>query len=123
MSELIGIARFKFHPGRVEEYKRLSAEAMEIVRAKERGTLQYDVFFNEDESEAVVIERFRDSAALLEHGANMAEISAAVLQTGEVEGELLGDPSPELRAKLTGPEPQLYTPWITLERPAEVGAR
>ncbi len=41
MSELLGIARFKFHEGKVEEYKRLSAEAMEIVRAKERGTLEY----------------------------------------------------------------------------------
>ena len=123
MGELIGIARFKFHPGRVDEYKSLSAQAMEIVRARERGTLQYDVFFNEDESEAVVIERFRDSAALIEHGANMAEISAAVLQTGLVEGELLGEPNAELRAKLTGPEPQLFTPWITLDRPAEVGAR
>ena len=115
MGELIGIARFKFHEGRVQEYKRLSAEAMEIVRAKEPGTLEYSVYFNEDESEAVVIERFASSEALLEHGANMAEISAVVLTTGEVEGELLGDPSPELRALLTGPEPQLYTPWITLE--------
>ena len=116
MRELIGIARFKFHPGRVDEYKRLSAEAMEIVRAKEQGTLQYDVFFNEDESEAVVIERFRDSAALIEHGQNMAEISAKVLQTGAVEGELLGEPNAELRAKLTGPEPELFMPWITLDR-------
>ena len=48
MSELIGIARFKFHPGMVEEYKRLSAQAMEIVRARESGTLQYDIFFNDD---------------------------------------------------------------------------
>jgi hypothetical protein len=28
MSELQGIARFRFHPGKVEEFKRLSAEAM-----------------------------------------------------------------------------------------------
>ena len=114
MSELIGIARFRFHPGKVDEYKRLSAQAMDIVRAKERGTLEYSVYFNEDESEAVVIERFESSEALLEHGSNMTEISAAVLQTGTVEGELLGDPNDELRSKLTGPEPQLYTPWLSL---------
>ena len=36
MGELIGIARFRFHPGKVEEYKRLSTEAMDIVRARER---------------------------------------------------------------------------------------
>lgn len=117
MSELIGIARFRFHPGKVEEYKRLSAQAMDIVRAREGGgTLEYSVYFNADESEAVVIERFSGSEALLAHGANMAEISPAVLQTAAVEGELLGEPNDELRALLTGPEPELFLPWISLDR-------
>jgi quinol monooxygenase YgiN len=115
MGELIGIARFRFHAGRVEEYKRLSAQAMDIVRAKEPGTLEYAVYLNEDESEAVVIERFASSEALIEHGANMEEVSAAVLQTGVVEGELLGEPSAELRAKLTGPEPELFIPYLSLQ--------
>jgi quinol monooxygenase YgiN len=73
MSELIGIARFRFHPGKVEEYKRLSAEAMDIVRAREPDTLEYSIFFNADETEAVVIERFASSEALLQHGANMSQ--------------------------------------------------
>ena len=115
MGELIGIARFRFHPGKVEEYKRLSAQAMDVVRAKERDTLEYSIFFNEDESEAVVIERFASSEALIEHGANMNDLSPAVLATATVEGELLGEPSPELRAKLTGPEPQLFTPYMSLK--------
>ena len=63
MSELWGIARFKFHEGKVEEFKRLSAQAMEIVRTKDTGTLQYDIYFNDDESECVVLERYRDSEA------------------------------------------------------------
>jgi quinol monooxygenase YgiN len=115
MGELLGIARFRFHPGKVDEYKRLSAEAMDIVRAKERDTLEYAIYFNEDETEAVVIERFASSEALLEHGANMSEISAKVLATATVEGELLGEPNEELRAKLTGPEPQLFTPYMSLK--------
>jgi quinol monooxygenase YgiN len=115
MGELIGIARFRFHPGRVEEYKRLSAEAMDIVRAREPGTLEYAIFLNGDESEAVVFERFASSEALLEHGANMAEISVKVLQTGTVEGELLGEPNDELRARFTGPEPELFLPYLSLK--------
>ncbi len=114
MSELLGIARFRFHPGKAEEYKRLCAEAMDIVRAREPGTLEYSIYLNEDESEAVAIERFASSEALLEHGANMAEISPLVLATGTVEGELLGEPSEALRAMLTGPEPELFTPWMSL---------
>lgn len=115
MGELMGIARFRFHPGKVEEYKRLSAEAMDIVRAKETGTLEYSIYLNGDESEAVVIERFASSEALLEHGANMSEISPQVLATATVEGELLGEPNEELRSKLTGPEPELFTPWMSLK--------
>jgi quinol monooxygenase YgiN len=115
MAELIGIARFRFHPGMVEEYKRLTAQAMDIVRAREPDTLEYAIYFNEDETEAVVVERFASSEALIQHGANMSEISPAVLATGTVEGELLGEPSEELRALFTGPEPQLFTPWISLK--------
>ena len=35
MTELMGIARFKFNEGKLEEFKRLSAQAMEIVRTKD----------------------------------------------------------------------------------------
>jgi quinol monooxygenase YgiN len=113
MSELLGIARFKFHPGKVDEFKRLSAGALEIVKAQDTGTLQYDTFFNADESEAIVIERYRDSAALIEHGAHMASLMEPILATASVYGELLGDASPELRANLAPEDPnspvQLFT--------------
>ena len=108
MSELLGIVRFKFHKGKVEEFKRLSDRAMEIVRARDTGTLQYDTYFNEDESEAVVIERFRDSQSLIEHGEHVAELMEPILATASVSGELLGELSPELRAKMTGDQPQLF---------------
>jgi hypothetical protein len=51
VSELQGIARFKAHEGKLEEFKRLSAQCMEIVRTKDTGTLQYDIYFNDDQSE------------------------------------------------------------------------
>ncbi len=108
MKELLGIVRFKFHEGKVEEFKRLSARAMEIVRAQDTGTLQYDTYFNDDESEAVVIERFRDSQALIEHGEHVAALMEPIIATASVSGELLGELSPELRAKMTGDVPQLF---------------
>jgi quinol monooxygenase YgiN len=70
MGELQGIVRFTFHADEVEEFKRLSAECLEIVRTKDVGTLQYDTYFNDDESECIVLERFRDSDALILHGQN-----------------------------------------------------
>jgi quinol monooxygenase YgiN len=76
VSELLGIARFKFHEGKLEEFKRLSAQAMEIVRTKDTGTLQYDIYFNEDQSECIVLERYRDSEAAIEHASNLGDLSS-----------------------------------------------
>jgi quinol monooxygenase YgiN len=125
MSELLGIARFKFHEGKREEYLRLSDQARDIVRTKDSGTLGYDLYLNGDRSECMVIERYRDSEAAIEHAANLGDMFAAVLATvSVVHGELLGEPSAELRAKLAGSEvPVLFTPYRSwrpglLQRPA-----
>ena len=111
-TELQAIVRFRFHNGDVEEFKRLSAECMEIVRAKDTGTLQYDTYFNDGETEAIVVERFRDSDALIQHGENLAHLMDAIIATGSVSGELLGDLSAELRARFGDGGPvQLFAPW------------
>ena len=114
MSELQGIARFTFHEGKVEEFKRLSAQQMEIVRAKETGTLQYEIYFNDDESEAVVLERYKDSEALIEHTANLGDIGEAIFATGSVSGELLGEPGAELRAELADGPVGLFTLFLSM---------
>ncbi|HSR84725.1 MAG TPA: antibiotic biosynthesis monooxygenase [Streptosporangiaceae bacterium] len=114
MSELHGIARFKIHEGKLEEFKRLSAQCMEIVRTKDTGTLQYDIYFNVDQSECIVHEWYRDSEALIEHFAHLGATTDAILAAGSVSGELLGEPSAELRAKLAGSEVGLFTPFLSM---------
>jgi quinol monooxygenase YgiN len=116
VGELQGIARFKIHDGKLDEFKRLSAQAREIVRTKDPGTLQYDLYFNDDESECMVLERFKDSEALIAHAANLGELSEAILSIVDVvHGELLGDPNAEIRANLAGMEiPQLFTPYQSM---------
>jgi quinol monooxygenase YgiN len=116
VSELWGIARFRFHEGKLEEFKRLSAKAMEIVKTKDTGTLRYDVYFNDDQSECIVLERYRDSEAAMEHAANLGDFFEAVLATVTVvHGELLGEPSAELRGKLAGSEvPVIFTPFLSM---------
>jgi len=112
-TELQGIVRFRFHDGHVEAFKRLSHECMEIVRAQEPGTLQYDTFFNDDETECTVLERFRDADALIEHSENLAHLMEPILATGSCSGELLGDLSPEMRARFDPDGPvQLFAPWL-----------
>jgi len=115
MSELQSIVRFRFHEGQQEEFKRLSAVCMEIVRTRDPGTLQYDTFFNEDETECIVLERFRDLEALLQHSANIGdELMAQIVATAECHGELLGDVPAEIRADLAGGPVQVFLPYVRL---------
>jgi quinol monooxygenase YgiN len=112
MDEIKGIARVKFHPGKVEEWKRLSEQAMEIVRTKDSGTLQYEIFFNEDESEAVVFERYRDADAAIEHFSNISHLLEPIMATASVTGEALGTPNTKMKEQFGKVGPKLFTPWI-----------
>ena len=114
-SELQSVVRFRFHEGQVEEFKRLSAVCMDIVRAQDSGTLQYDTFFNEDETECIVLERFTDLDSLLQHSANIGEdLMAQIVATAECHGELLGPVPEAVRADLAGGPVQVFLPYVAL---------
>ena len=116
MGEIKGIARVRFHPGKLAEWKRLTEQAMEIVRTEDRGTLQFEVFFNADETEAIVFERYRDADAALEHFANISHLMEPLMATASVTGEVLGTPNAQMREALAGGgPPTLFTPWMAIE--------
>ncbi len=112
MSEIQGIARLKIHEGKLGEFKRLAAECFELARAKDKGTLQYELYFNSDNTECFVLERYRDSQALLDHARNLGETSAVLFQTCSREAVLCGTPSPELLAFLKGSGVEVFTPFL-----------
>ncbi len=114
MSGIQGIARQKIHPGRLEEFKRLAAECMRVAREKDTGTLQYDFYFNADESECIVVERYRDSAALQEHLQNLGDLMGQVMAVCTTTGEVLGEPSPELAQGLAAYGVPVFKPWQKL---------
>ena len=114
MSPLQGIARCKFHGGQLEEFKRLAAQAMEIVRYKDTGTLQFEVSFNDDQSECIVLERYRDSQALIEHAEHFGDLGQALFRAGWVSGELIGEPSAELKAMMASSGIRVFTPFLSL---------
>ena len=111
--EIQGIGRFKFREGELEDFKRLSAQLMEIVRSKDTGTLKYEIYFNDDQSECIVLERYRDSQALIEHAEHFGDLSEAIIRTGSFAGELIGEPSAELKAMLAGGPIRLFTPYLS----------
>jgi len=110
--EIQGIGRFKFLEGELEQFKRLSAQLLEIVRSQDTGTLQYEIYFNDDQSECIVLERYRDSDALVEHAGHLGDLGRAI--PGLVSSELLGEPSDDVKAKLVGSGVRLFTPFLSL---------
>ena len=115
MEEIKGVARAKIRPGKLADYKRLCEEAMEIVRTKDTGTLQYEIFFNENESEAMVFERYRDADAAIEHFSNISHLMEPLMATASVTGEVLGTPNAKMKELLAKGGPKLFTPWIALQ--------
>jgi len=111
MSELQCVARLKIHDGKLDEFKRLAAKCAELVRTKDTGTLQYELYFNSDNTECLVFERYRDSQALLDHHKNLGDTMAAILQTCSGSGEICGTPSPELIEQLKDSPVQVYKPF------------
>jgi quinol monooxygenase YgiN len=112
MTEISSIARLKIHDGKLEEYKRLAARCVHAVQTKDTGTLQYDHFFNDDFTECVVIERYRDFAALREHLANIGdELMQAIQSVCSLSGDIFTTPTPELRKAIAGLPIGLYAPW------------
>jgi len=51
---------------------------------------------------------------LIEHTAHLGDLAEAILATGSVSGELLGEPSAELRANLAGSVVRLFTPFLSM---------
>jgi quinol monooxygenase YgiN len=116
MSDVIGIARLTIHEGKLEEFKHISARAKEIVRERDIGTLQYDVFLDAAGRHALVFERYRDEAALIQHVQNMTEtgIMEGVMALCTAEGEILGDVSGALARQLDGGPVRLLSLWQSL---------
>ena len=113
MGELLGIARLN-PGGQGRRVQALSAEAMEIVRTKDSGTLQYDIYLNDDESECMVIERYRDSDALIEHGENLGDLSGAICDglSGSRGGARRAERGPQ--AGLASSPVQLFAPYQSM---------
>jgi quinol monooxygenase YgiN len=109
-NEIHGTARMVVRPGKLEEFKRLLAQCMEIVRTQDRGTLEYDQFLNADQTECFVHERYRDSASGLEHMANIGPMMEPLSEVCTVTGEVCGTPSPELRQALEAAGVPIYAP-------------
>jgi quinol monooxygenase YgiN len=57
-------------PENLAEFKRLATQAVELAKG-EAGTIQYDWFLSDDETDCIVQAKYQSSDAQLSHTANM----------------------------------------------------
>jgi hypothetical protein len=90
-------------------FKRLAGEALKVT-ADDPGVLQYDWFFNEDESKCVVRETYADSDAVLTHLGLVGDLLGQIVEVGGgMEIEVFGDPSDTLLAATAALHPTMYS--------------
>ncbi len=109
MEEIQVTARMKIHDGKLDAFKTLAADALQVVREKDTGTHQYDWLFNADQSECVVRERFADSQAILDHAAHVGELLGPMTDVADMSMEFYGDPSPEVLETVAAFKPAVYS--------------
>jgi len=111
MEQLQVTARLRIHDGKLDAFEELAARCMDSVRTKDSGTLQYDWFFNDDRTECVVRETYRDSDAVLEHVANLGDTLGELLAVCDLDLEVFGTPTDELVEATKGLAPRVYSPY------------
>ena len=93
MNYLQVTARFRLHRENLDEFKKYARECLALVKERDRDTIQYDWFFNEDETECVVHEQYPDSASLLDHIAHVDSPLSKLMKMSEFTAEIYGEPS------------------------------
>jgi quinol monooxygenase YgiN len=109
MSKVQLIFRMSIDAGQIDAFKDIGARIMDIVRDKGHHTLAYEWFLNEERAEAVVVETFSDSDALLAHAEMIGELGVKLFGLGRIENLwLCGDVSQEVLEKTAGFGPTAY---------------
>ena len=109
------MVRLKIHPGKLDEFKRIAADSIRLAREKDTGTIRYDIFLNDNDTEAVVYEEFVNPAARLDHLANLGENVAGMLAIVDMQAEVWSHSDPELRASTEGYDVKFFKPFLRLE--------
>lgn len=86
----------------MDQFKNLAYACVEMVKNNDKGTTQYDWFYNESNSECIVRERYVDSEAVLDHMTNVGQLLGGLVDLSTISLELYGNPSDHLKQALEG---------------------
>ena len=108
MKEIRVLARFRIHDGERERFEALADECFDIVCERDTGTLEYEWFYDDERRECVVLERYVDSEALLDHMGHVGKQLGELLGVADFSAEIYGEPSQALTDAVEGLDVTVY---------------
>ena len=97
-------AEFIISKGNLEEYKKLIQELCKVVEDNEPHTLEYQFYFNDDETKCVVYETYANSEAAILHNNGIASktILPKIVEISQINRfEVYGNPNEKLQKVLS----------------------
>jgi len=114
MKQIQATAQLRIQQGKLDDFKLVAEKCVQSVREKDKGTLQYDWFLNEDQMLCKVHEKYQDSEAVLEHMGNLGDTLGELLSLCDLSLEIFGSPSEDLLNALNGTDIKYYHPFLSL---------
>ena len=110
MSKIQISAVIKIPEGKIEEFKQSANECIKQVKQKDTGTLKYDWFINNDQTECEVREEYENSEAVLQHMMNHGPLLQETFKEFPLENlTVYGDVSQQLQGMAKGLNANIYS--------------
>jgi quinol monooxygenase YgiN len=104
---------------KLQEYKKLVQELCKVVEANEPHTLEYQFYFNDDETKCVVYETYANSEAAVVHNDGIASktILPKIVEISQINRfEVYGNPSEKLQKVLSSFNAQKFSVFTGFSR-------
>jgi len=108
------MVRLKIHEGKLDKFKRIAEDSIALSREKDTGTIRYDIFLNDDETEAVVYEEFVNPDGRLQHLQNLGDNVTAMLAITDMQAEVWSHSDEKLRASTKGYNASFLKPFLRM---------
>ena len=103
--------------GKINEFKKLAAEIIDQVDARESNTISYEWFLNEDESKCYVVGVYKDSKAVLDHLGIISDLVSPFHEIAPLTGlRIFGNPTDELKRDLEPFDVEFFEHWNGVTR-------
>ena len=111
------LGEYSIAEGQTAVFKDLIAKVIELEQAKGQDVLNYEFFFNDDETTFYAIELFRDSEAVLAHLQRASEIIPKILEVAELTRfEIHGNATAALREAMAPFGAKMFSYWAGFTR-------